>query len=134
MGSSLTTSSYAMAPALLMGETHMSTVVTSDKPGRPCSIRLARVVAWVSALAFFLGATDPILAQGVTLGWERNTETNLSSYIVRYGVTRGSSYTGQVSVASSSTNATVNNLVQGQTYYFIVTARNSVGIGRSASS
>jgi len=123
-----------MAPALLMGETHMSTVVTSDKPGRPCSIRLARVVAWVSALAFFLGATGPILAQGVTLGWERNTETNLSSYIVRYGVTRGSSYTGQVSVASSSTNATVNNLVQGQTYYFIVTARNSVGIESDPSN
>src|SRR6266511_500848 len=70
----------------------------------------------------------PARGEGVTLAWDRNSShTNLSAFILNYGGSSGS-YTGQVSVATNFTSATVSNLAAGRTYYFAVTARSSAGL------
>jgi hypothetical protein len=73
-------------------------------------------------------------AQGITLFWDRAaSHTNLSAYVVKYGVT-GGSYTGQVSVAASQTSATVNNLTPGLTYYFVVMAKDTSNVESDPSN
>jgi hypothetical protein len=89
--------------------------------------RVLRGLGFARVLGVFLsfaGLSSALhQAQGITLFWDRATsDTNLSAYVVKYGVTSGS-YTGQVSVAASQTSTTVNNLTPGLTYYFVVTAK-----------
>jgi len=73
-------------------------------------------------------------AQGITLSWDRAaSHTNLSAYVVKYGVTSGS-YTGQVSVAASQTSATVNNLTPGLTYYLVVIAKDTSNVESDPSN
>lgn len=73
-------------------------------------------------------------AQSVSLAWDRAaSHTNLSAFILKWGVTSGS-YTGQVSVATNLTTTTVNNLVPGVRYFFAVTARNVAGLESDPSN
>jgi len=75
-------------------------------------------------IAALCGAVNNARAESATLAWDRAaSHTNLASFVLKYGVTSGS-YTGQVSVATNLTTTTVNNLVPGVTYYFVVTAKN----------
>lgn len=63
---------------------------------------------------------------GVTLIWERNTETNIGGYKTYHG-TNSRSYQF-VTDAGNKTNQAVSNLVVGQTYWFAATAYNTVGV------
>ena len=98
----------------------------------PRRLGFARVLGVFLSFAFLSSALYQ--AQGVTLAWNRAaSHTNLSAYVVKYGVTSGS-YTGQVSVAGSQTSATVNTLTPGLTYYFVVTAKNTSNVESDPSN
>lgn len=94
--------------------------------------KLVRVAACAAASLFILCHVSN-QAAGVTLAWDRNSATNLANYALKYGVSSGS-YTGQVNVATNLTTATVSNLVQARTYYFVVTARNTSGLESDPSN
>ena len=98
----------------------------------PRRLGFARVLGVFLAFAFLSSALHQ--AQGVTLLWNRAaSHTNLSAFVVKYGVTSGS-YTGQVSVAGSQTSATLNALTPGLTYYFVVTAKNTSNVESDPSN
>jgi len=95
-------------------------------------LAFARVLGVFLSFAFLSSALHQ--AQGVTLLWDRAaSHTNLSAYVVKYGVTSGS-YTGQMSVVASQTSATVNNLTPGLTYYFVVTAKDTSNVESDPSN
>jgi hypothetical protein len=73
-------------------------------------------------LAFAWGGIAPVrAASSVTLAWNANSETNLAGYRLYYGAA-SHAYSDNVSVAAPTTIVTVSNLLEGQTYYFAVTA------------
>ena len=57
------------------------------------------------------------------LGLERQSDPSVVGYNVNYGTSSGSY--PQTLNAGSTASATVSNLAAGQTYYFVVTARNA---------
>jgi hypothetical protein len=63
----------------------------------------------------------------VTLAWNPNVEAGLTGYNVYYG-TVSRAFSGRMLVGRNWTNATVTNLVAGQTYYFALTAINIAGL------
>jgi Fibronectin type III domain len=65
-------------------------------------------------------------ASGTSLEWNPNTDPSIAGYNVYYG-NASRSYTNVMNVGSS-TNAVVGGLVEGQTYYFAVTAYTFDGI------
>ncbi len=64
-------------------------------------------------------------AQQVNLAWNANTETDLQAYKVYQGTASGT-YSGNSNVGNT-TNCTISGLELGRTYYFSVTALDSVG-------
>lgn len=63
-------------------------------------------------------------AESATLEWDRAaSHTNLSAFVLKWG-TRSGEYSQFLEVDPSLTTATVNNLIRGQRYFFVVTARN----------
>ncbi|MEO5916697.1 MAG: discoidin domain-containing protein [Luteolibacter sp.] len=64
-------------------------------------------------------------AASVQLAWDRNPESNVVSYELNYGTVSGI-YPNTVD-AGNNTTATITNLEQGTTYYFVVVARNRAG-------
>ena len=97
------------------------------------SVVLSLLRTACSAALALLASACIAHAQNVTLAWDRNSETNLSNYTLKYGTSSGS-YTAQISVATNLTTATASNLTAGRTYYFVVTARNVAGLESSPSS
>src|SRR6202030_2425953 len=61
--------------------------------------------------------------QSVSLAWDVDTDPSVVGYNVNYGTSSGS-YTPTLN-AGSTTPPTVPSLAAGQTYYFVVTARNA---------
>ena len=59
--------------------------------------------------------------QSVTLVWQPSPTPHLRGYHLFYG-TGSQTYTGQITVSPSATNATIWGLVGGQTYYFAATS------------
>ncbi len=106
--------------------------VRSIRVAGPCSRRLScSILLLVLAIGSLASSAQ---AQSVSLAWDRAaSHTNLSAFILKWGVTSGS-YTGQVSVATNLTTTTVNNLVPGVTYFFAVTARNVAGLESDPSN
>ena len=73
-------------------------------------------------------------AASATLAWDRaSSHTNLSAFVLKYGASSGS-YTGTVNVATNITSATVNDLVSGVRYFFVVTAKNVAGLESDPSN
>jgi len=62
----------------------------------------------------------------VTLVWSQSISANVASYKIYYGLASGV-YNHTISVGSS-TNVTVNSLVEGTTYYFAATAVDALGV------
>ncbi len=60
-----------------------------------------------------------------TLSWDPNTETDLAGYKAYYGIA-SASYTQSIDVGNVLTY-TINNLAEGVTYFFVVTAYNTSG-------
>ena len=65
-------------------------------------------------------------AGSATLKWKPNTESDLAGYRIYYG-TSSRSYGPFVSVDKNATQYTVENLQEGNTYYFALTAVDSSG-------
>jgi DNA-binding CsgD family transcriptional regulator len=64
--------------------------------------------------------------QNVTLSWGPSLSTNVTGYKVYWGSESGF-YTNQLDAGNVLT-ATVSNLVEGVTYYFVATAYNNAGM------
>src|ERR1700730_2487115 len=67
--------------------------------------------------------TASILLGSFSVAWNTSTDPSVVGYNVNYGTSSGS-YT-QTLNAGSIASATVSSLAAGQTYYFVVTARNA---------
>lgn len=68
----------------------------------------------------------PAAAASVTLEWDANEESDLSGYRLYIGTEPGNYST--VTNVGNSTRATVPNLQDATTYYFVVTAYNTLGL------
>jgi hypothetical protein len=78
---------------------------------------------WLAALGLTLGAASADAAT-ITIGWDRNPESNIAGYVVSYGTATGA-YSQTVDVGQATTwTLTVSD---GRTYYFAVQAYNTVG-------
>lgn len=76
-------------------------------------------------LCFFLSPTNSLAAQA-NLAWDPpDISTDVTGYMIHYGRTSGA-YSQAIDVGNT-TSYPVSNLIDGQTYYFTVTAYNAVG-------
>ncbi len=71
-------------------------------------------------------------ASSVTLAWNPSPSSGITGYRLHYGFSSGS-YQVVIDVGNT-TIATVQNLTAGQTYYFVVTAYNSLGLQSGPSN
>jgi PKD repeat protein len=85
---------------------------------------IQRVLGQICCLVL-LGSLSIASAASVELDWDRNPEPNVVEYELRYGTELGD-YTKSVD-AGNNTRATVSNLKEGETYHFVVVARNKAG-------
>jgi hypothetical protein len=88
---------------------------------------LAVCSVFLSPLAF---AT--LSAGSVALAWDANPEPDIATYVLYYGTVSGD-YSDRLEVGTG-TNATLQNLAPGTTYYCAVSARNSRGVESSLSN
>ncbi len=76
-------------------------------------------------LCFFLFPTNSLAGQA-NLAWDPpDISTDVTGYMIHYGTASGT-YSQAIDVGNT-TSYTVSNLIDGQTYYFAVTAYNAVG-------
>ena len=75
---------------------------------------------------FVIGIPALALAGSATLHWQANTEPDLAGYRIYYG-TSSRSYGPYIPVDKNTTSYTINNLTEGQTYYFALTAVDTSG-------
>jgi hypothetical protein len=91
------------------------------------SSRIMGLTRVLGGIVFFALLHNPVQAgPSATFAWDRSPESNIVDYRIRYGVASGT-YTNMVST-SNATSATIDNLVEGVTYYFIATAYNILGL------
>ena len=64
--------------------------------------------------------------QSVTLAWNPSPAATVTGYSVYYGVASGV-YPSRVS-APDATSTTITGLIEGRTYYFVVTAHDAAGL------
>jgi hypothetical protein len=77
------------------------------------------VVTWLSACGITKGAS------GVSLQWNPNTDPSVVGYNLYYGGT-SRNYTNVINLGAA-TNAVVDDLTEGKTYFFAVTAYDASG-------
>ena len=83
-------------------------------------------------LCFFLSATNSF-AGNVTLAWDPpDFSKDVTGYKIHYGTAPGT-YSRVIDVGKS-TSSTIGSLIDGQTYYFIVTAYNASGYESNVSN
>jgi hypothetical protein len=76
---------------------------------------------------FFALLHNPVQAgQSVSLAWGPSVDPSVVGYNIYDGVA-SQTYTNKIS-AGNVTSVTISNLVEGTTYYFVVTAYNAVGL------
>ena len=78
------------------------------------------VVNSVSTAA--MGGACVVTSHSVTLNWSASTSSNVNGYHVYRGATSGGSYTKITSSPVAATTYTDNNVLAGQTYYYVATA------------
>jgi Fibronectin type III domain len=102
----------------------LSSCAPSSFAFKPWSL-LRRSLLGIGTASILLGSFSVAQAatQSVSLAWNTTTDPSVVGYNVNYGTSSGS-YT-QTLNAGSTPAATVSNLAAGQTYYFVVTARNA---------
>ena len=81
---------------------------------------------FILILFFLLTLSATGFSAQVTLAWNPNTEPNLAGYTIYYGTSSGN-YSSSISLGNVTTS-TVNNLSGGVAYFFVLTARNTVGL------
>ena len=86
--------------------------------------RLASILIYF-ALCLFLSPTHSLAGQA-TLAWDPpDIATDVTGYVIHYGTAAGT-YSQSID-AGNTTSYSVSNLIDGQTYYFAVTAYNAGG-------
>lgn len=85
---------------------------------------IKRTILIITGLMLVLNWRTPAIAADAVLSWNQNTETDLAGYKVYYG-TASRSY-GSPTDVGNKTTFTVTGL-NGQTYYFAVTAYDTAG-------
>ena len=88
-------------------------------------IRFASIYGY--SVVLFLLLVAPTGARTLELTWNSNRESDIAGYRLRYGTGSGN-YSQQINVGSTTTSATVENLIEGQRYYFTLTAYNNLGL------
>src|SRR5215207_8900081 len=83
-------------------------------------------------LLFLLLPLQRMQAASANLEWDPNTESDLAGYRIYYGNTSG--VYGATLDVGNTTRATVENLVVGQSYYFVATAYNTAGLESTPSN
>jgi hypothetical protein len=71
-------------------------------------------------------------AHSVTLAWDRNQESDVAGYVLRYGLASGSHIVA-TNVGKVTTH-TMGGLAAGVTYYFVVSAYNRMGLEGESSN
>ncbi len=91
--------------------------------------RLVRLDRWTLCLGWIILVVGLLLqaqpASGVTFLWNRSTGSNIAGYRLFYGTASGSY--SQIIDVGNATSFTVNGLLRGHTYYFVVTAYDTTG-------
>lgn len=88
----------------------------------PIKIYIVFLIAFFCLLTF--GVTVAEASMTVTLAWGKNQETDVIGYKAHYGTfSRNYQYTVDV---NNNTSCTIGGLEEGKTYYFAVTAYNSL--------
>lgn len=87
----------------------------------------ARAIAVVTASLLALWTS----VSAVTVAWSPSPEDDIHSYVLSYGLVSGT-YTQSLEVGNNTT-ANVTGLCEGNTYYFVVTARNVAGLESAPS-
>jgi len=76
-------------------------------------------------LLFFLTVASPLFAKSISFAWNPGPSNLVSGYILYYGTYSGN-YSQSINVGLT-TSATVSDLSEGETYFFVVTAYNASG-------
>ena len=93
-------------------------------------IRKIKLVLFVEFfVSFHLGAFG---SQSVSLAWDGSPDTNVIGYILYSGNASGD-YGSRLDVGTNIVT-TVSGLIEGNTYYFVITAYNAAGIESEQSN
>jgi len=91
-----------------------------------------KVAARLLALGLALAAVHSASAANLRFGWNSSTDPSVAGYNLAYGTSSGH-YTSSVN-AGNTTSATVASLTPGATYYFVVTAYDTIGLQSAPSN
>ena len=120
--------SYAASPVPALSGDSCGKNSRHRRPLAACALLLL-------ALAFnpaqMLAATTAN-SYGVTLAWKPNPETDVTDYQLSYGTAPG--VHPMLIDAGANTSAAVSGLLEGTTYYFVVSASNQTGLQSVASA
>lgn len=88
-----------------------------------------RGVILLVGLAFLypVGAAAQTVECNVTLAWDPNSETDIASYRLSYGLLGGGPYTTQLTVPKDRTTLTIP-IKEGTRQFFVVQATNIAGV------
>lgn len=103
-----------------------SRAIQSPAVARPRISGTGMATRWFSILLTLIGCCISMQAERqVSMAWDASSDTNVTDYIVHYGV-RSRTYSREAS-SSGQTSLSINGLQDGVTYYFAVTAVASSG-------
>lgn len=105
---------------------HENWLKSKTSTGNGLKYFLAGVALLVHSLVLLALPANGATNASVTLAWAPIADPNVAGYNLYYG---GASrtYTNKVSVGNAA-NATIPNLIEGNTYYFALTTYNNAGI------
>jgi hypothetical protein len=88
-----------------------------------------RLLIW--GLIILVCSAFEVEAAVVTLAWDRSSSPNIAGYRLHSGTTSG--VYSQTTEVGNVTSTLVSNLVTGKTYFFVVTAYNTMGVESAPS-
>ncbi len=119
-------------PRNFLGALRIVLVCIQHSGGNNRRVRLRRLnkIEIVAVATWMLGlvaqATSPVIQRSITLAWDPSIDPAVVGYQLYVGSVSGV-YTSVIDVGAATT-ATVPGLTVGATYYFAVTAYNSMGV------
>jgi Fibronectin type III domain len=104
---------------------------TSARAGAVARLARTALMRGAALAAAMLAAPAIVQAAGLTVAWNANAESNITSYGVLYRTASGA--TQRITVPSSMTSVRVDNLTAGARYYVSVVAINTSGVESAPS-
>jgi len=86
----------------------------------------------IGGLVILVCSAFEVEAAVVTLAWDRSSSPNIAGYRLHSGTTSG--VYSQTIELGNATSTLVSNLVTGKTYFFVVTAYNTMGVESARSN